>query len=645
MAMRPTITTLNSYEKFKSRQQKVLAQHEQFKMGLQKRQQESELKQADLDTGKRLIQMLDTRVPKGGRSFISNQMAGKLGLDPNAQGVKNFNTFVLGLDPQSSMQLRQQLSGAITNAPPGQVTEMTKAIMSGQADVSELLGQVDWQPQGGVTGGGASAGTQSNTAAKGDSMPQKTAQPFQQGAGAVQSFEGERTIPAASQQASPMLVGALGLDSRTRLRNNDLFTNGYRVPMEVKEQEKLAESIITRSTGLSSTISEAANLVDLFKGRPEVLGPVGSGTRLVHNTVRQVEGLFRVIRPGVTVEEPNDEVKALARRVGGTIASAHKLDTTAIDAHRIEAMVLGLAYRMAVANDIPGNRLTNGIIQQNLAQLGSSASPEAFEQVLRDTISNTTREFDEHLRRTVGVSGLKVLSSQLTNEDILRMAKSGNMLPVDFATALRDEAVRRQKGEQPGTGIITPQSPTLQEEEQTLGSMEMQDKTRKIQKTEQDMELDLSRDQRAQEAAQRAEGREDRMTAAQERQGQLQKEQFDWQKMEASTDNARADRAQNRADEREDRLVSQNETAQGLAREKFEYDKTQDAKKAEQDQHQAMAAAFINFGKMIAAIGGDSSSGSAGGGALGSLGAQQNQEAFRLTPTPQRNFPTPPRAQ
>lgn len=633
--MAPRVPTLDKYMALRAEQEKTLAQHKMFQQGLQKKQDTLNQRKGDLDIADRTMKAFDSKIPKSARQFLLNQTAQSLGIDTKADGYKQSAAMILGLDPQSSQLLRTQFSSTIEGAEPGTISAQAKAVLSGQFPIHQMLDQVDFT--GGMGDDMLAGGEKGDQLQGGTSSKAKTAQPFQGGPGSVQSFEGQRTIPAAAQQASPMLVGALGLDSSKRYRNNDLWTNGFRTPMDPKEQEKLAESITTRTVGLTSTISEAANMTALFEGKPEVLGPVGAAARTIGGTMSQIQGFLNIVKPGTSIEAPTPEINSLANRVGIDIAKRHKIQVTGESAHRIQSMVLGLAYRMAVANDIPGNRLTNGIIQQNLEQLGQSSDPVAFKAVLRDTINSTTREFNDHVRRTTGVDGVTVLARQASNDDILRMAQSGDILPISMAQALRDEAVNRQQGKP--SAQVEPASPTMDEEEGTLGGLEMQDKERKIAKTEQDMQLDKERNDRGISAEKRAEGREDRMTAAQERQGKIAEESLQFQRTEAGIDNARADRAQERADVREDRLADTSAQSQQLAQDKFAYEQTQDTKQADERQRQHMAQMWMTFAKMISDIG--SGGGAVGGGGGGGGGGGQDAGAFRLTPLNPRPLPRP----
>ena len=631
MARVQPILPLGQYSQLKQQQQAALAQHKKYAEGLQEKQAQAQMRGADLDVASRVMKLLNPTIPKSARNFLGVQLAQHVGVDPKSAGFKGLNSMLVGLDPDALQQLNSAFSQQLEGAEPGQIIEMTKGLMTGEVPLDQFLGQVDFS---GGAGQDELAGGEGQPGKPSDKLSKPVAQPFQGGAGSVGSLAGERTVPPAMQQASPMLAGALGLKSSERYRNQDLFNQGLRVPMDVKDQEKLAGDIVTRTTGLSSSMSEMANMISLFEGKPEVLGPVGQLTRGVNTVIRQVEGFLNAVKPGTAVDDPDQYTEYLARHVGQGIAKAHGLDQDAEDAARIEAMVLGLAYRMAAANNIPGNRLTNGIIQQNLRQLGASGSPEQFKAVLRDTIGATAREFDEYVQRTLGASGYDILARGVKDNDLVRFSKTQDLFPADMRQALRQETFYRlNPDKRPG---VTPASPTLAEEERTLGTLEMQEKERGIAKSDQEMDLAARRDQRAESAEQRAEGREDRMAGAQERSAKVQEDQLRFQQSEAAIDNSRADRAQDRADAREDRLVANQEADNRLSREKFDYEKQQDRVKADAERGAAIAKAFMEFGKAIAGIG-SSSGGSVGGGA--SAGGGQDVGAFQLGATPQRNFP------
>lgn len=629
----PSRPGVEQYSQQQKAQQAVLMQHKQFAQALQQKQADVQMRQGDLTIAQRLMRALDPSIPKPARQFLMVELAKYLGIDPKSENFKGVSGMIQALDPDSLQLLRTMFSRQVEGSQPGQVIDMARGIMSGQVPMDDIIGEL----QGMDIQGGAGQDTMA-----GGSGDDKVAQPGPSGSGpgAVRSFEGQRTIPDGAKQASPQLVKALGLDSRQPFRNDDLMQQGYSIPFDAKDQEKLAQEINVQSTNVSSTIRESGRLLGLFRNRPEVLGPVGDFVRRFQSTVRQVQGALTVLNPAFQDQSnPYDkQVKGAAQEAGKNLARLYGYSKrTAEDAARVEAAVLGLAYRMAGAQNIPGNRLTNGIIEQQLRQIGASSSPEQFEAVLKDTLDGTLRTFDEGVRRQLGVSGNKILAQQLTDQDIVEFAQAGGSLPQEFATALRDEAVARRDGTKQ-TGP-QPASPTIQEEQQTLGSLETERKQRELDKFDQERQLAADRDKRAASAEQRAESREERMTAAQERSQTLAEDRFTYDKEMTNRRDARAEEAADRAESREERMVKQNEASMGLQREKFEYDKANDQRNLEQRQAEKLAEAFRAFGQAIA----NSVPSISGGGGGSGGGGQQDVGAFRLTPMPQRQPPAIPR--
>lgn len=644
-ALIPKPVALDLYARHKADQQATLQKHQAFAEQLQVKQAATQQRGADLDVAGRLFKILDSRLPKQSRAFLNKELAKHVGVDPKAESFKDIDKMLTGLDPDTLTRLKSGFSQSLEGAQPGQITEMVRGIMTGQVSMNDFIDQV-----GGVGSVGAPAeqgqvvdqyGT-TQTAGEGEppkeqdrlkeDQPTATGEaqlpkPFQGGTGAIQSFEGQRTVPSAAQQASPTIVGALGLDSRQRYRNNDLITNGYRIPFDPKEQDKLAEGLNTRTSGLSATISESVGLVNAFEGRPETLGPVGSATRTIQSTLQQVQGILNLAGIEDKADPLDPAIQRATRVVANKLAKSHAIDSTAETSAQIQARVLGLAYRMAIAQDIPGNRLTNAIIDQNLRQIGNSSSPTQFKAVIKSTLESTTREFDEQIRRQVGVGGLDIMARQLTDDDINNMTKRADILPKDMATSLLSEAQRRKTGV--AGQAITPASPTLGEEEATIGTLETEKKSRDINRQDQTMRLENEREVRAREAAERAEGREERVTRTQAESAALQRETFEASKAERARDNA-FQREQFEASKAE------RSTDNAFQREQFDYRKAQDVKERDERQAAVMAKAFAQFGQAIAQSGG----GQVGGGSY-SPGPGQDVSAFRLAPPPQRTPPRP----
>lgn len=664
----PILPQSERYEQFKKQQASVLQQHQQYSAQLEQKQQQVDARKGDLDIAGRLMKVLDSKLPKSARQFLSKELAQHVGADPKSQQYKDVSTMLMGLDPDSLQGLRSGFAANLDSTAPGEISKTVEGIMTGKIPMDQFIGQVGPMMQTGsgeeatqegttqTAGDGAIDPSEGSTAqpmggaaeiATGGSAPSETTsaapsasvpQPFQAGEpGNIRSLEGQRTVSPVDAPASPTIVGALGLDSKQIYRNRDLMQGGYTLPYDPKEQDKIATEINTRSTGLSATYSEAMKMADIFEDHPETLGTVGLGVRTLQSTIQQVQGVLHVI--GAT-DETNaylPETQKLARSVGTKLAKIHNIEVTAGNAAQLDSMALSLAYKMAIANDIPGNRLTNVILDQNLRQIGQSSSPQQFKAVLSSTLQATTREFNESIQRSVGANGTDILVRKMSQADLDAMAtraerdsktNDGNdLLPEDFRRSLLNEAIRRQQGG--GASPITPSSPTIDEEQQTLGGLETQSKTRSLASKDQDMQIAREREERAKGAETRADTREERLTSAQEKAQKLEQEKFAYSQAEHEKDNLRAEEA-NR--------FSREEHARdnAFAREQFDYRKSQDQKAEDKARGDKIAAAFQHFGAAIAG----SVRGGGGGGGVPSLGGGQDVSAFRMTPPPQR---TPPR--
>lgn len=666
-----------SYEQFKRlrmQQAASIEQHKQYAAGLQMKQQQIQLRQGDLQVSDRLLKILDPNVAKPARAFLMRELAQNLGVDPNTENFKQLSTMLGGLDPNSLTGLKQVFSNSLEQAQPGEVQEIARGIMDGSVSMNDIMNQVTQQqralgyqqagapmqstPTGGptptapedmTTQAAPQQGPGAGSTMQQQPMQQKQApQPFGAGPNAVRSFEGTRTIPPAEQQVDPQLAGALGLDSRQAYRGSDLVRGGYRIPLDANKQRELAESLTTRASGVQSTLLEATKISKIVKGDPNAIGTVGDAVAATESALQQVTNAVKFLRPGVETEfGPNargwGETSSAAEKAANDLITRFGLTKTAENASIIKSSVLNLAYRMALAKDIPGNRLTNGIIQQHIAQLGNSGSPAQFTATLRDTISSTMREYDDYVRRQVGASGYDIMLRQLPPEQatqfINEMAQNADMLPSDFARSLRDEAVRIQSGQPAPT--ITPSSPTIQEEQQTLGQLETQEKATKIQERDELMQQRRSSDMRADEASRRqeerldmAQKREDRMVDQQVETNKLARDKFEF-------DKSKVDENQKLQREQFEFSKEKANRAESFQREQFEWQKQKYEEQKGEQQREKIANAFMNFGRAIA------SSRSGGGGGGGSLPSYSGQDssAFRLQPAPQRAFPNIPAPQ
>lgn len=649
--VQPLLPTNERYAQFKQAQAKAMQQHKAYAAELEQRQQTVQTRQGDLDIAGRLMKVLDSRLPKPARQFLAQELTKHVGADPKSEQAKGVANMLTSLDPDSLQGLRTGLAQNLEHAQPGQIAETVNGILTGKVPMDSFIGQVGsamMQPEGGDAVGGGSGQDQLGGGESQDTLQQPgggepitsttnvgevgpmnggpSPAPFQQGAaGQISSFEGQRTIPPAEQQASSTIVGALGLDSKQSFRNKDLIQSGFRVPFDPKDQDKVAEEVNTRTSGLSATLHDATKMADIFEGHPETLGTVGGAASTIQSVLQQAQGAINLVKPMVKDEtDPySSEVQTLSNAAAKQIGKIHGLDVTANNAAQLQSMALGLAYKMAIANDIPGNRLTNVILEQNLRQIGASSSPQQFKAVLANTLDSTTREMNDAIQRKVGVKGTDIMVRQMSDADLNTMvqrvskdndattkdANDVHLIPQDMRQSMLDEMIRRKTGESK-TPQITPSSPTLDEERQTLGGAEMKAKQSKLDQTDQTMRLEQERMDMQKQSQERANVREDRVAGAQEQSAKLAREQFDFSRAEHEKDNA-------------------------FQREQFEYRKGQDRKAEDNARSAKIAAAFQHFGAAI-------SGGRGGGGSVGvpSLGGGQDVSAFRMAPPPQR---TPPR--
>jgi hypothetical protein len=608
-----------AYQGFRQQQQDFIQQQAQIKDQIDTKQEEANSRKVDLDIASRMYKVFDPNINQGVRKFLLDETAQYVGADIKGDRYKGVSKMINSLDPDTMSAMKQLFATKLKDATPGQIKETINGILTGQIPMSSFVDEVGQMQM-----------------AQQQEMEQRQQQtqivkPFQPGQPSqVQSFEGQRTVPPNAQQVSPQLVGALGLDSTKTYRNSDLIKHGYRIPFDAKDQEKLAADITTQSVGVSSLLSESAKLIQLFEGRPEVLGTVGSASQTIQSTIRQVQGALRMIGAEDVSNPYSDEIQGTLKGVTDELQKRGILQATAEDSSRVQAMVLSLAYRMAQAENIPGNRLTNGIIQQHLLQIGHSASPEQFKAVLQDTIGSTIRQFDENIRRTLGTDGVSVVARQMTDADIALLGSGSvgpdgkltgpvSALPKQMARALLDEAVRRKEGAaNPNT--ITPASPTIEEEQNTLGQLETQGKQRKMVKEDEEMRIAREKEERAGRQEQLANQREERTTRVAEGHLDLAKKNYDL------------------ATEREERQEAHQQKQEAMAERQFNYMVAKDRRAAEQHQRDKIGAAFAAFGKAIA---GRFSGASVGGGGGGG-GPGQNEAAFRINPAPQRVPPRPP---
>src|SRR5262245_13028232 len=93
----------------------------------------------DLRLAQMLTKAFDPSLPKGFRQLGLKQISQMLGVDPRGDRSKEIINTLSGLDPQSLEGLRRGVVGATNETQPGELTEMTRGVLTGQVPPDQLL--------------------------------------------------------------------------------------------------------------------------------------------------------------------------------------------------------------------------------------------------------------------------------------------------------------------------------------------------------------------------------------------------------------------------------------------------------------------------------------------------------------------------
>ena len=556
---------------------------------LAQKQAQLQTRQEDHTLAERMAKLMDPNVPKPARKFLYEELSRASGVDPKGETSRSVGAMLLALDPEALEGLNRNFAGKLADAKPGEIKQLIQSVLTGKMSGMELL-KVAGPP---ATAPAAPAGAAVTAPPAAAPTPPADADVKRR---RMQTI-GETPAPYAIVE--PSLVRALGFDHTKPIRAQDLAKEGYTIPQTPKEMMELAKEINAVTAGTIDVSVNAARVHQLFAGKPEVLGVVGAAARTIDQAMDQIKGVAQ--SAGVDLDKtpgPGEKgVKALAVGVASKIQGLYKatgIEQTAVESARLQGAVLDMAYSMAVARGIPGNRLTNAIIAQHLNTIGQSQSVKQFEGVLRDAVARATDRSAGQMAERVGNPDWKPNLSATSTENLSIMSMAGNMLPSAFRKNVIEETQRRldvAEGKTPYSigKPITRSSPTLEEEQADVAKEE-------------------STRQRRLEFA---EGRE--------------KERLE---MERKRD-TRAAKAETRAEK--------------AAREKEEHTRFQEnmairreARLEAQTKKDTIGAAFVKLGQMIGASGKSLSlpSGASGGG-------DQDAGAFRIAPPPRRAPPSP----
>jgi hypothetical protein len=478
-------------------QQAEMLARQQEAINAQKAQ--AEARKGDLDMSEHMVHLLDPNIPKPARQFLYKEPSSRLGVDPKGDTSKNVGQMLLGLDPEAMEGIRRNFASKIETAKPGEITQMMKGILTGDMSGLDLI-KIASKPTnvpGTVTGEPPAPGGPAAPAAAPEQPVMRR-----------RLKEIGETHPLY-QTADPGLVSALGYDPRNPVRNDDLIKQGYTGPIDAKDQRELTKKINETTAGAIDVMANASRAHQLFRGRPEVLGVVGAAARTVDQVIDQMKGAVQAVGGDMGSAGPGDEgLKTQAKNVAKYISDKYKaagIEQTAVDSSRLQSAVLDMAYSSATARGIPGNRITNAILSQQLKQLGHGQSVAQFEATLADTVARATERVQRQISNDTGIQGFKLNLKNTSMNDLDVITKSPEMIPGGLKESLIGEIQSRldvaagKAQPSPGKPILR-SSPTLEQEQSDVAKEEATRQRRLTfaeQRDQEKLQLERDRDLRA----------------------------------------------------------------------------------------------------------------------------------------------------
>jgi hypothetical protein len=273
-------------------------------------------------------------------------------------------------------------------------------------------------------------------------------------------------------------------DPNIETRLKDVTKEGFTPPRSAKDQKELADQLDANNANATTSALESAKLYSLFKGRPEVLGIVGAGVRGIDQLVDTGRGAIRAL--GVDdsdIDLSNKTTLGALKNAADNVMSWYdksKLQSLGVDSARVQSATINMAYSMAAARGLSG-RLTNGMLNQILGEIGTHSSAAQFEGTLKDTLQRSVDRAQNDMKTKLGKASEGAIDVDTLNPQQLQtIASARDIMPkaVVEAVASRMEALGR--GETgPTYKPLTLQSPTLAEERQTLAQDAAQERIHK----------------------------------------------------------------------------------------------------------------------------------------------------------------------
>lgn len=205
------------------------------------------------------------------------------------------------------------------------------------------------------------------------------------------------------------LLGISGADlTRGEAEDLGIFTDQVQDPKVVGE-------LLKDKAQTKDAIRQMGELGELVRGRPELLGAVGSIARGIDTLVQQMTALPELI-PGVSFSAIRNHPK-----IRGVIRSQ-----LAEQSAEVQSRVTELSF--AMANAVQSGRISNQQVERSLQELGASGSADQFTAVLEDLENRFRQSAGDDFKFRTGVKPLDLMSvdellefsERVENPDITR---------------------------------------------------------------------------------------------------------------------------------------------------------------------------------------------------------------------------------
>lgn len=437
--------------------QRLREKHEQLRKKHEQQKSQMESKGQDLRLAQVLVRALDPSLPKGFRQLGLKQVAQIVGVDPKGANVKEMIGVLSGLDPQSLEGLRRGVTEDISQMQPGQVTEVTKGLLSGSIPPEKMLGMIAGALQPTEMKPPKDAGEASMeppmklggpivTEEAKASLPDRAPVGPQGTPLAPQPLAEEprytpKLLPPGQREASGELPAVFGIEPG-RYSLSDIRKAGWdRIPDDPTKLKEMVDDVTTMQAGVLTSTSLINQVAALARGRPEVLDlsfnlPYGGGP-ISFNPSATVEAakefftgmdnwLGRKVKDETDLNDP--KLAEAAKKVGegifhpGTDMTADEIASTR---SRINSMMVPLAYAMARARHGTGV-LSNQDVMAQLDSLGKSQSPDVLLAALQST---TNQLYSQYNQTTRVMTGKEVPIAHLATDDFMQIVHSGGLTP------------------------------------------------------------------------------------------------------------------------------------------------------------------------------------------------------------------------